>query len=191
MGTSPFFHSQLQYTKGLSANTLQIQNTNAKPNQPKMDLSYSLDILFMLLAFMAVRHTLPSYEQINAADPPSTPRSHKFNHLSSTPSSPAILSPTPRSPHSPFGRGATSLLSPQPKRDSLAVPQITLTPELRGTTRPKHGSKSVSFSLSSMDEVMAKREVVSKKRPPTPFARSYHGKMEEIDDGEVPVPALP
>jgi hypothetical protein len=42
-----------------------------------------------------------------------------------------------------------------------------------------------------MDELMAKREVVSKKRPPTPFARSYHGKMEEIDDGEVPVPALP
>jgi hypothetical protein len=42
-----------------------------------------------------------------------------------------------------------------------------------------------------MDELMAKREIVSKKRPPTPFARSYHGKMEEIDDGEVPVPALP
>ena len=156
-----------------------------------MDLSYSLDILFMLLAVLAVRHTLPSYEQINATDPPSTPQSHKFNHLPSTPSSPALHTPTPHSPHSPFGRGATSLLSPTPKRDSLAVPQITLTPELRGATRPKHGRKSVSFSLSSMDDLQAKREIVSKKRPPTPFARSYHGKMEEVDIGAVPVPALP
>lgn len=156
-----------------------------------MDLSYSLDILFMLLALLAVRHTLPSIEQINATDPPSTPRSHQFTHLSSTPSSPAILSPTPHSPHSPFGRGATSLLSPIPKRDSLAVPQITLTPELRGATRPKHGRKSVSFSLSSMDELIAKKEINSKKRPPTPFARSYHGKMEEYEEGGVPLPALP
>lgn len=164
--------------------------TKQTPTNPKMDLSYSLDILFMLLAVLAVRHTLPSYEQMNATDPPSTPRSHKFAHLSSTPSSPAILSPTPHSPHSPFGRGATSLLSPIPKRDSLAVPQITLTPELRGATRPKHGRKSVSFSLSSMDELIAKKEVNSKKRPPTPFARSYYGKMEEIE-GDVPLPALP
>jgi hypothetical protein len=154
-----------------------------------MDLSYSLDILFMLLALLAVRHTLPSHEQINSTDPPSTPRGHKFSHLSSR--SPDIHSPTPISPHSPFGRGATSLLSPRPSRDSLAVPQITLTPELRGATRPKHGRKSVSFSLSSMDELMAKREVISKKRPPTPFARSYHGKLEEQEDEEPPVPALP
>jgi hypothetical protein len=43
-----------------------------------------------------------------------------------------------------------------------------------------------------MDELMAKRE--SKKRPPTPFNRSYLG-HGPIDDGEaedeIPVPPLP
>jgi hypothetical protein len=161
-----------------------------------MDLSYSLDILFMLLALLAVRHTLPSLEQINNTDAPSTPRHLAFDHLTSPKASPSP-SGLPRSPASPFGRGATSLLSPVPKRDSLAVPQITLTPDLLRTkvaSRPKHGRKSVSFSLSSMDELMAKRESKEiRKRPPTPFNRSYldHGPIEDGDGDEDPVPRLP
>jgi hypothetical protein len=42
-----------------------------------------------------------------------------------------------------------------------------------------------------MDELIAKKEINSKKRPPTPFARSYHGKMEEYEEGGVPLPHTP
>jgi hypothetical protein len=37
-----------------------------------------------------------------------------------------------------------------------------------------------------MDELMAKRE--SRKRPPTPFARSYHGKVNEQEEQAPPLP---
>lgn len=151
-----------------------------------MDLSYSLDILFMILAFLAVRSTLPSLEQINShseSEPP-TPSGFQFKPQTfaspyptkAGPHSPAP-SPSPRSPHTPFSG----------RRDSLAVPQITLTPDLVSRTRSKHGRKAVSFSLSSMDELVTRRS--SLKRPPTPYTQGPSASLDEEKAAAPPVPA--
>ncbi|RSH93412.1 hypothetical protein EHS25_007768 [Saitozyma podzolica] len=79
--------------------------------------------------------------------------------------------PSARLPHTPLSAatghsaGAGSpLTSPLP-----VIPQITITPD-----RPKlghgfgHKRKSVSFSLSSMDEIVPHTH---QKRPPTPYVR--------------------
>lgn len=151
-----------------------------------MDLSYSLDILFMVLAFFAVRRTLPSREQINAhseSEPP-TPSGFQFKpqtfaspYPTQTQAHSPVPSPVPRSPATPLHAHA--------RRDSLAVPQITLTSDLVSRTRPKHGRKAVSFSLSSMDELANRRTHL--KRPPTPYTLG----PGEGNDTKVAVPTLP
>lgn len=53
--------------------------------------------------------------------------------------------------------------------DYLAVPSITVTPD--HIAHPRQKRKSVSFSISSLDDVIPRRDQgeASKRRPPTPF----------------------
>lgn len=157
-----------------------------------MDLSYSLDILFMLLAFLAFRRTLPTLEQINASESePSTPAGFTFH----PPNFGAVRTPlsTPSPAPAPSPSSQASGQRGHVRRDSLAVPQITLTPDLVARTRPrpKHGRKTVSFSLSSMDELVARRS--APKRPPTPYivqeSSDSNSKMSDTNAIEDPMPS--
>ena len=122
----------------------------------------SLDLFFLLvtLAMIPAAHWIKPHFGPHRAPRPS-------------PISPFL---NVRSAHStPTG---TPLASPKPSAH-LEVPQIRIVPE-----RPRgHKRKSVSFSLSSMDELHhgTVTSVEHKKRPPTPYVvgPSSPGKVTE------------
>ena len=123
-----------------------------------MDLGSFLDSLFVILAFLIIPLTWYTAPEIT--------------HTTS--SQPQFLSVhSPSAHNTPVGSPMTS-----PKLSEMMIPTITLTPDrfepVRGA-RPSHGSahkrKSVSFSLSSMDEVNPPNIHANKKRPPTPFVK--------------------
>lgn len=117
----------------------------------------SLDVLFLILALLVIPGTryLPSpHPPLN---PPTSPRPLASPYLT-VPGQSAHSTPS----NSPLPSPALSA--------SLTVPTITLTPDAsRATHRPSHKRKSVSFSLSSMDDLNFPQEPNHRKRPPTPF----------------------
>ncbi|WVQ96078.1 hypothetical protein IAU59_003179 [Kwoniella sp. CBS 9459] len=149
----------------------------------------SVDLAFILLALLLIhRHPVPSPDQGSAPKP-------------SSGSAPGAV-PSPRPPSSPSSH--TNSPSPSPRADGhgmLDVPSITVTssehqqqqqqkfnhqlavpmpmrPALPGAggAKGRHKKKSVSFSLSSMDDFLPPSPGggdggLIKRRPPTPFMR--------------------
>jgi len=69
-----------------------------------------------------------------------------------------------------------------PLASPVAVPLITVTPD-----RPSHKRKSVSFSLSSMDDLDPAHLSHQPKRPPTPYVSGPASPSEgKVGDGSVP-----
>ncbi|KAK1923508.1 hypothetical protein DB88DRAFT_300833 [Papiliotrema laurentii] len=157
----------------------------------------SLDVLFLMLALLLI----PS-----SSDIPLNPDSTKGPTEQTRQSHSAPTSPAPSqskdqylSPPVPSGHSTPSqspLVSPTPS--TLAVPCITLTPEHSTATnrpshRPAHQRKSVSFSLSSMDELQPKQSEQNRKRPPTPFVSGpVSPAASNIASNEAsPAPSMP
>ncbi|WVQ79384.1 hypothetical protein IAT38_001481 [Cryptococcus sp. DSM 104549] len=134
-------------------------------------VSSSIDIFFLIIALFLI----PS---ITLSPTATTPP-----HLPPTPSIDAFSPPsTPMTPHTPHGHSASHLGVP-------GVPSITITPEppFHSSSRPRSGSgtrrmlgkwahkrKSVSFSLSSIDDIALPPSAAAspnKRRPPTPFVK--------------------
>ncbi|WVN86895.1 uncharacterized protein L203_102069 [Cryptococcus depauperatus CBS 7841] len=130
-----------------------------------MDLwSSSIDILFLILTLLLI---------------PSISRTPQLNI---TPPDDAVTSPpvTPFSPLTPITPGDAT--SPHLNVPGFGVPSIILTPSETAASgrrrtsfsslRSKFGShkrKSVSFSLSALEDVLAPHGSPNKRRPPTPF----------------------
>jgi hypothetical protein len=117
-----------------------------------MDLwSTLLDLSFLALALV---HFHFRFAQRTNIDP------HQNQHAPLS----AGIPHTPLSAATGHSAAGSPLTSPLP-----VIPQITITPD-----RPKlghgfgHKRKSVSFSLSSMDEIVSHTH---QKRPPTPYVR--------------------
>ncbi|WWC73547.1 uncharacterized protein I206_107519 [Kwoniella pini CBS 10737] len=88
--------------------------------------------------------------------------------------------------------------SPLPSPGYLSVPSITITPSSLGNlpikpplpgaggVKGKHKKKSVSFSLSSMDDLkqnentLSNSNVIKRFRPPTPFFKSSSSNHQSI-----------
>ncbi|GFZ50011.1 hypothetical protein JCM24511_07764 [Saitozyma sp. JCM 24511] len=115
-----------------------------------MDLcSTLLDLSFLAPALVL----FPRFAQQTTLDP------HQNQHAP----------PSAGLPHTPLSAATGHSAAGSPLTSPLPIPQITITPD-----RPKlghgfgHKRKSVSFSLSSMDEIVPHTH---QKRPPTPYVR--------------------
>lgn len=98
---------------------------------------------------------------------------HVGTHIDRAPLSIEIQPPTPS--------GDTPMPSPMPS----PMPAMVVRPD------HSHKRKSVSFSLSSMDQVMASAKV-SDKRPPTPWvARRAQTPSEDEEEDEIELPRTP
>ncbi|ORX37824.1 hypothetical protein BD324DRAFT_401837 [Kockovaella imperatae] len=141
-----------------------------------MDLfASSIDVFFLLLTLALIPASQWMTESHQPLDhgPPHTPLSSSFLKVRSTQSTPT----------------ASPLASPKPSSDLLQVPEIRLVPE-----RPKgHKRKSVSFSLSSMEELHQSSAggMDPKKRPPTPYVLGPSSPGKINDDDNQPGDGLP
>ena len=105
------------------------------------------------------------------------PGAHMFTNSNSNspPSGTEVPPQVPSAPHTPI---------PSP-----AVPAITITPDRPSSeNRPAHSRKSVSFSLTSLDDLDAHAH--RPRRPPTPFVSS--SRRGDVTPSPAPsVPATP
>lgn len=129
--------------------------------------SISIDTLFLILTLLLV---------------PSISRTPQLNV---TPPDDLLISPpvTPLSPITPASPSSSHLSVPAVDMSSM-IPSITFTPDAPEiysrhrrssfgslTKRFGHKRKSVSFSLSAIDDVLPSQASPNKRRPPTPFVR--------------------
>lgn len=103
---------------------------------------------------------------------------------------------TPHSPLSPEAASPHSATFEKISINTLGVPTITLTPDRppsEANHRRRHKRKSVSFSLSSLKEIIPDRaDEVSekpKKRPPTPFVSALFSPLRSANP--APAPSTP
>ena len=142
-----------------------------------MDTHISLDVLFFILALLI----LPSTRYL--VPPPGT------EPISPRPPTSGRYLAVPG--HSGRSTPAASPL-PSPSFASLAVPSITFTPD-RPAHRPSHKRKSVSFSISSIDNLPVEigNMQAHRKRPPTPFIAAQPSPAGSISSRASPAPSLP
>ncbi|KAL7424982.1 hypothetical protein Q5752_000669 [Cryptotrichosporon argae] len=155
-----------------------------------MSTSAALDALFLLLALLAAR----------TFHAPSHPSDQTF----ALPAHPPLTPLTPRTPLSPASAARSSAVGPLGP-----VPLITITPDvhapsaapppswpsagrgihLRRRPSASHKRKSVSFSLSSMDDMLPPATPTPHRRPPTPFVA--HVPPPSPDPAAPSLPATP
>ncbi|OCF43882.1 hypothetical protein I317_02325 [Kwoniella heveanensis CBS 569] len=145
-----------------------------------MDLfAGAIDLAFILLAILLIhRHHVPDAPQATASTPGAVPSPRPpSSPLSSNPNSPSPSSGADR--HGLLNVPSITVTHPQNQRNQaqLAVP-MPLRPALPGAggAKGRHKKKSVSFSLSSMDDFLPPSPGgddggLLKRRPPTPFMR--------------------
>ena len=155
-------------------------------------LTVSLDVLFLILALMV----LPSTNLLLPPSAPPTPTTWSHPKAGTEARSPAPTSPLPSPflavPGSAHSAPSSAPSSPAP---AMAVPAITITPD-RPAQRPSHSHKrkSVSFSISSLDDLRLPDALggKNKKRPPTPFVSGPVSPAGATDASPAPsVPATP
>ena len=83
-------------------------------------------------------------------------------------------------------------MSDRGRHVGFAVPTITITPD-RNLLRPGHKRKSVSFSLTSIDDLNIDNpnNNNARKRPPTPFVSGPVSPSQRIAEEESPAPSMP
>ncbi|WVF68537.1 hypothetical protein IAT40_003305 [Kwoniella sp. CBS 6097] len=147
-----------------------------------MDIfSGSVDLAFILLALLLIhRHQIPQAAPATASTPGAVPSPRPPSSPSSNANSP-VPSPRADSSHGMLNVPSITVTHPQhqhqQKQPQLAVP-MPLRPALPGAggAKGRHKKKSVSFSLSSMDDFLPPSPGggdggLIRRRPPTPFQR--------------------